>query len=84
METTIIFENKTVNVILTQVNNIDWVDKTVINSEGIDELNYLSETTIKIFDIIKRVSVDIKVSKLNQDKHQVIIDGKLYVVLHII
>lgn len=84
METTIIFENKTVNVILTQVNNVDWVDKTVINSEGIDELNYLSETTIKIFDIIKRVSVDIKVSKLNQDKHQVIIDGKLYVVLHII
>ena len=84
MNAIVILDKKQVSIILTEVNNIDWEEKEIIDVADIEEIKYLLDDTISVFDIQKNESIMIKVNDIKEDKHQIIIDKKRFVALHVL
>lgn len=84
MNAIVILDKKKANIVLTNIDNIDWEDKTIINNSDIDELELLLDDTVSIFDIERNSSMKIKVNYLDTDKHQLIINKKRFIALHIL
>lgn len=84
MNAIVILDKKQVSIILTEVNNIDWEEKEIIDVDDIEEMKYLLDDTISVFDIQKNKSIKIKVNDIKEDKHQLIIDKKRFVTLHVL
>ena len=84
MNAIVILDKKQVSIILTEVNNIDWEEKEIIDVADIEEIKYLLDDTISVFDIQKNKSIMIKVNDIEEDKHQIIIDKKRFVALHVL
>ena len=84
MKAIVILDKKRATVVMTELNNIDWLDKSIIDNTAIQELEYLLDDTISVYDIDKKKSVEIKVNELRTEKHQMIIDKKLFVALHVL
>lgn len=84
MKALVILDKKRASIVVTELNNIDWEDKTVIDNSEIEEIECLLDDTISVYDIEKKKSSKIKVNDLRTDKHQIIINKKLFVVLHVL
>lgn len=84
MNAIVFLNKKKATIILTEVNNIDWEEKELIDVSDIDEIEYLLDDTISVFDIEQNKSTKIKVNDLNEEKHQLIIDKKRFVALHVL
>jgi len=84
MNAIVILNKRCGTLIYTPVNNIDWVDKQIIDSTDIIEQEYVLNDTIQVFDIEKNLSDNVRVNDLDTSKHQLIIDKKRFVTLHIL
>jgi hypothetical protein len=84
MKALVILDKKKASIVYTDINNIDWDDKSIINNEDIDEREFLLEDVINVYDIVLRKSIKIKVKDLSTERHQLIMNKRLFVTLHVI
>lgn len=72
------------SLILTDVSNIDWTTKEIIDQSDLIENNHYLDDNIKVWDLRdKRVHM-IKVKDIDTYNHRVIIKKKMYLALHLL
>jgi len=80
----IVLEKMKATIVLTDINNINWEDKSIIDNTEIEENEYLLEDVVSVYDTIEKKHINIKVNELSTDVHQIIINKRLYVPLHVL
>lgn len=80
----VVLEKMKATIVLTDINNIDWEDKSIIDNTEIEENEYLLEDIISVYDTVEKTHTKVKVNELSTDIHQIIINKKLYVPLHVL
>ena len=80
----VVLEKMKSTIILTEINNIDWKDKSIIDNTQIEETNYLLDDKISVYDTVNKRHLKVKVNELSTDIHQIIIDKKLFIPLHVL
>ena len=71
-----------VNLIVTEYSNIDWITKEVEDHKGLLEFEFSSESIVNAFDIEKNSHNVVRVTEIDESKHRLIVDKKMYVILH--
>ncbi len=80
----VVLEKMKATIILTEINNIDWEDKSIIDNTQIEETNYLLDDKISVYDTVNKRHLKVTVNELSTDIHQIIIDKKLFIPLHVL
>lgn len=71
-----------VNLIVTNHSNIDWITKEIEDKSDILEFEFSPKTDVNVFDIkINRHRV-VNITELNESIHRLLVDKKMYVILH--
>jgi len=80
----IVLEKMKATIVLTDINNIDWENKSIIDNTEIEENEYLLEDIISVYDTVEKKHIKVKVKDLSTDIHQIIINKKLFIPLHVL
>ena len=75
---------KKASVIITEIDNINWEDKEIIDNSELMEKEYYLEDIIVVWDILNRRKRTIKVINLDTNNHRIIIEKKMYLTLNVI
>lgn len=75
-------ERLRVNLVLTQSDNIDWSDKSIIDLSKLKEMQFNSEQIVVAINRFTKQIDKIKISELNLEHHQIIFGSKRWVPLH--
>lgn len=75
-------EKLTVNLILTQSDNIDWSDKSIIDLSKLKEMQFGCDQIVVAINRYTKQIEKIKIGSLNLEQHQLIFGTKRWVPLH--
>ena len=71
-----------VNLIVTEYSNIDWMSKEVEDHKGLIEFEFSSKSEVNAFYINDNKHRVVKVVDLDEARHRLLVDKKMYVILH--
>lgn len=74
--------NTIINLVLTPSNNIDWVSKSVINSELLEELELKPFSQVEVFNPITNLLGCELALSLDEKVHRLVISGVNYTILN--
>lgn len=72
------------SLVLTDVSNIDWTTKEVIDKSEIIENDYYLDDNINVWDIRDKKVHMIKVKEIDTYNHRVILNKNMYLALHLL
>jgi len=75
-------EKLKINLILTQTDNIDWSDKSIIDMTKLKEMEFNHDQVVVAINRYTKKIEKIEINSINMEHHQIVFGTKRWVPLH--